>query len=141
MVNETFMIRDTELLFTLNDFKSMEGLELFATYTLIILEAAGVGIILIGAVYSTIIAAGNLFRKEADTYLHYRRSLSRAILLGLEFLVAADIIRTVVVDLTFSSIGVLGLLILIRTFLSFTLEVEISGRWPWQTKDGDPVEH
>jgi uncharacterized membrane protein len=53
-------------------------------------------------------------------------------LLGLEFLVAGDIIGTVAVEPTFKSLGVLGLIVIIRTFLSFSLEVEINGRWPWQ---------
>ena len=57
------------------------------------------------------------------------------ILLGLEFLVAADIIRTVAIEPTFTSLGVLGLIFLIRTFLSFSLELEITGRWPWQSGD------
>jgi uncharacterized membrane protein len=119
----------------------MELLEIIATNAIIFLEAAGVLIITLGAVYSSIISTRMLFRKEKDAYLHFRRQLIRAILLGLEFLVAADIIRTVVIDLTFSSVGVLALLIIIRTFLSFTLEVEITGRWPWQGEDGKPVEH
>ena len=65
-------------------------------------------------------------------YHRYRKRLGRSILLGLELLVAADIIRTVAVAPTFESVGVLGLIVLIRTFLSFSLELEITGRWPWQ---------
>jgi len=61
-----------------------------------------------------------------------RQRLGRAILLGLELLVAADIIRTVAVTPTFTSAGVLGIIVVIRTFLSFSLEVELEGRWPWQ---------
>src|SRR5829696_220999 len=67
-----------------------------------------------------------------DRFRAYRRGVGRAILLGLEFLVAADIIRTVAVSPTFSGVAVLGIIVLIRTFLSFTLELEIDGRWPWQ---------
>ena len=59
-------------------------------------------------------------------------SLGRSILLGLEFLVAADIIRTVAVQPSLQNVAVLGLIVLIRTFLSFSLEVEIDGRWPWR---------
>lgn len=66
------------------------------------------------------------------TYREFRANLGRAILLGLEFLVAADIIGTVAVAPTFANLGVLGLIVVIRTFLSFSLELEISGRWPWQ---------
>lgn len=65
-------------------------------------------------------------------YRELRANLGRAILLGLEFLVAADIIGTVAIEPSFHSLGVLALIIVIRTFLSFSLELEISGRWPWQ---------
>jgi uncharacterized membrane protein len=61
--------------------------------------------------------------------------MGRAILLGLEFLVAGDIIRTVVVDPTLDNVIVLGLVVLIRTFLSMTLQLEVDGRWPWQHHD------
>lgn len=62
----------------------------------------------------------------------FRQDIGRAILLGLEILVAADIIRTVAVEPSFTSAGVLAVIVIIRTFLSFTLELELSGRWPWQ---------
>jgi uncharacterized membrane protein len=62
-----------------------------------------------------------------------RTVFGRSILLGLEFLVAADIIRTVAVQPSLENVAVLGLIVLIRTFLSFSLEVEIDGRWPWQS--------
>jgi uncharacterized membrane protein len=69
-------------------------------------------------------------------YREYRQHLGRAILLGLEFLVAADIINTVAVDPTFRSVGVLAGIVAIRTFLSFSLEVEIEGHWPWARQSG-----
>jgi uncharacterized membrane protein len=65
-------------------------------------------------------------------YLIVRTVFGRSILLGLEFLVAADIIRTVAVQPSLQNVAVLGLIVLIRTFLSFSLEVEIDGRWPWR---------
>jgi uncharacterized membrane protein len=65
-------------------------------------------------------------------YSKYRIVLGRIILLGLEFLLAGDIIRTVVISPTLEQVGVLTVIVLIRTFLSFTLEVEIEGKWPWQ---------
>lgn len=71
-------------------------------------------------------------RHADDAYRSYRQRIGRAILLGLEVLVAADIIRTVAVSPTFESVGVLAIIVAIRTFLSFTLELELSGRWPWQ---------
>jgi uncharacterized membrane protein len=67
-------------------------------------------------------------------YRSYRQLLGRSILLGLELLVAADIIRSVAITPTFESVGVLAVIVLIRTFLSFSLELEISGRWPWQSQ-------
>lgn len=67
-----------------------------------------------------------------DNYQQLKHRLSRALLLGLEILVAADIIRTVALEATLESVAVLGLLVLIRTFLSWALVVEIEGRWPWQ---------
>jgi uncharacterized membrane protein len=62
----------------------------------------------------------------------FRRTLGRSILTGLELLVAADIIRTVAIEPTLQSVLVLGLIVVIRTFLSMSLQVEIEGRWPWQ---------
>jgi uncharacterized membrane protein len=71
-------------------------------------------------------------RRDPQSYADFRSGLGRSILLGLELLVGADIIRTVAVDPTYESLGLLGLIVLIRTFLSFSLEVEINGHWPWQ---------
>ena len=71
-------------------------------------------------------------RDLSAAYGEVRRVLGRGILLGLEFLVAADIIHTVAVELSFETVGVLAIIVLIRTFLSFTLELELTGRWPWQ---------
>jgi uncharacterized membrane protein len=101
-------------------------------------DAAGVAVIVIGVVLATLVAAQALLRLQRGTiYATYRRRLGRSILLGLEFLVAADIIKTVAVTPTFESVGVLALIVLIRTFLSWTLELEITGRWPWQKPDED----
>lgn len=99
-----------------------------------VIEAVGLAVIVGGTLLATMSFLRRLARREGitDTYRRYRADLGRAILLGLEFLVAADIIGTVVVDPTFRNLGVLGLIVLIRTFLSFSLEVEISGRLPWQ---------
>lgn len=69
---------------------------------------------------------------EGDPYQRLKISLGKALLLGLEILVAADIIRTVALEATLNSVMVLGILVLIRTFLSWALVVEIEGRWPWQ---------
>ena len=69
-----------------------------------------------------------------DIYRQYKTRLGRALMLGLEILIAADIVRTVALEASLESIGFLGLLVLIRTFLSWSLAVEIEGRWPWQSK-------
>ncbi|MDQ3304882.1 MAG: DUF1622 domain-containing protein [Actinomycetota bacterium] len=73
-------------------------------------------------------------QRDGDGYARCRQSIGRSILLGLELLVAGDIIRTVAISPNFRSVGVLALIVVIRTFLSFTLEVEINGRWPWQRR-------
>ena len=99
-----------------------------------IIEILGVGLITFMALHALVHAALRLRRKEEKgiIFQELRQALGQGILLGLELLIAADIIYTVAVDLTFESIGVLALVVLIRTFLSFTLEVELTGRWPWQ---------
>jgi uncharacterized membrane protein len=103
-----------------------------------VLDAAGVVIIVVGAIFATGAAAVRLARHEKDNYRQFRQQLGQTILLGLELLVAADIVRTVATEPTFTSVGVLGIIVLIRTFLSFSLEVELTGRWPWQKKADPP---
>lgn len=79
--------------------------------------------------------------EEEGQYQKLKVRLGRALLLGLEILVAADIIRTVALEATLESVMVLGLLVLIRTFLSWALVVEIEGRWPWHPKrEGEEIE-
>ena len=92
-----------------------------------VIDVVGVAVIVGGVVLATTLIA----RSGADwdqRFRAYRRGVGRSILLGLEFLVAADIIRTVAVSPTFSGVGVLAIIVLIRTFLSFTLELEIDSR-------------
>ncbi len=99
------------------------------------------------AIVVSVVLAGGRFGLETvhgamssdDRYRSLRRRIGRGILLGLELLVAGDIIRTVAVEPTFASVGVLGLIVLVRTFLSFALEVELTGRWPWAAGDGAGV--
>ncbi len=81
-------------------------------------------------------------RREGDSlsYRLLRNSVGRTLLLGLEVLVAADIIKTVAVEPDLTSVTVLALLVLVRTFLSWTLTLEIEGRWPWQKKRTDMAE-
>jgi uncharacterized membrane protein len=102
-------------------------------------ELAGVLALVVGAVWTLVVFARSYFRDVAarsQAYRGLRQGIGRAILLGLELLVAADIIRTVAVDPTFQSVGVLGLIVVVRTFLSWSLEVEVNGRWPWQAATG-----
>lgn len=102
----------------------------------LLVDAAGVLVIILGLLFATWrFAAG---RDVADGYRRYRQDIGRAILLGLELLVAGDIIRTVAVAPTLQNIGVLGGIVAIRTFLSVALQVELEGRWPWQRTDAPP---
>lgn len=98
-------------------------------------ELAGTAIIVVGAFGSLAVFLVQLVLGRIDRealVASFRSNLGRSILLGLEFLVAADIINTVAVEPTLESLAVLAGIVLIRTFLSFSLEVEIEGRWPWQ---------
>ncbi len=101
-----------------------------------ILQIAGIIVIVAGGVYSSIKFLFQKIKKNTsdDAFKSYRHQLGKSILLGLEFLVGADIIQTVALDLDFYSLGVLAVIIVIRTFLSFTLELELSGKWPWQSR-------
>jgi uncharacterized membrane protein len=101
------------------------------------IEVAGVAIIVVGAAFASVLFLRRGFGAASwgDAYRGYRADLGRAILLGLELLVAADIIGTVAVAPSFQSLGVLALIVLIRTFLSFSLEVEIEGHWPWRRRE------
>ncbi|MGW9182169.1 DUF1622 domain-containing protein [Agromyces sp. NPDC055661] len=102
-----------------------------------VVDVIGVIAIVVGVAYAIIDAALRGMRRLSPIYTRFRRVLGRAILLGLELLVAADIIKTVAVTPTLESVGVLAIIVLIRTFLSWSLELEISGRWPWQKRTQD----
>lgn len=105
------------------------GVELLAV--VIIISA----IVIATASYLAVISAR---RADQTTYTQFRHGVGRALLLGLEILVAADIIRTVVLEPTLRNVLVLGLLVLIRTFLSWSLVLEIEERWPWQAARRPP---
>jgi uncharacterized membrane protein len=96
------------------------------------IDAVGVAVIAVGALISAAGVISRLRTKTGDVYRVFRQQLGRSILLGLEFLVAADIIRTVAVTPDARSVAVLAGIVLIRTFLSFSLELEVTGSWPWQ---------
>lgn len=97
-------------------------------------EVVGIGIIVVGAFVALLTFLRQLSPPSGRTKAveSFRSNLGKSILLGLEFLVAADIIATVAIEPTLDSLAVLAGIVLIRTFLSFSLEVEIEGRWPWQ---------
>ena len=105
------------------------------------IDVIGVLVILLGLA----IAVGRFLAsrtKETAGYHQFRQDLGRGILLGLEFLVAADIIRTVAVEPTLEGVLVLGLIVLVRTFLSMALQVELEGHWPWQrAAQSQPAAH
>ena len=117
----------------------------------IAIEWAALGIEMLGAI---VIVAGVLrvaitrgtvrFLLKLDdpgAYESYKHQIGRSLLLGLEFLVAGDVVRTVALEPTLVNVAVLGLLVLVRTFLSWTLAVEIEGRWPWQPRPAVPSQH
>lgn len=106
-----------------------------------LLEAVGVGVIIVGALLATakfLIDLRGGKRKAA--YDQFRANLGRGILLGLEFLVGADIVATVTAPLTWQSVSLLGMIVLIRTLLSFSLEIEIEGVVPWRRREPDALE-
>jgi uncharacterized membrane protein len=99
------------------------------------IDAAGVVVIVTGAAIAFVITAVRLSRRESNVYRRFRQQLGQAILLGLELLVAADIVRTVAASPSLTSVAILAVIVLIRTFLSFSLEIETTGRWPRQKRD------
>jgi uncharacterized membrane protein len=102
-----------------------------------VVDGVGVVIVLVGAIVALVpyVALLVLRRATNHDYREVRRRLGRSILLGLEFLVAADIIRTAAISPTLGSVAALGMIVLIRTFLSMALQVEVEGRWPWQREE------
>ncbi len=96
-------------------------------------EIGGVLILVVGSV-AAFVQAGSSYRKVGPrrAYEEARRNVGRAILLGLEFLIIADIVLTITVDATLESALALGLIVLVRTFLSFSLEIELEGTLPWR---------
>jgi len=97
-------------------------------------QVVGIAVLVIGALLAFALYLKAVRRRETPTaYSGFRRDLGKAILVGLELLVAADIISSVAINPSFATVSVLGLIVLIRTFLSWSLEVEVNGRWPWQS--------
>lgn len=110
-----------------------ENLMFYTEIAAMVFEVAGVLTMVIGAILS--IVRYSIFKIPApSSFKTLRQELGKSILLGLEFLVAADIIATVGIDPSMNQVLVLGLIVLIRTFLSFSLEVELEGKFPWEKK-------
>ena len=105
------------------------------------IEIAGVVVIAVGTAIAVVLFAWELMRQEpiSDAYTRLRTFLGRSLLLGLEFLVAGDIIRTVAVEPTRESVIVLAVIVLVRTVLSLSIDVEIDGRWPWQAAEQEAM--
>jgi uncharacterized membrane protein len=107
------------------------------------IQALAVIIIVVSIIYGSLRFLVQLSRQVVDPYRSYKRLLGRSLLLSLEFLVAADVIRTVLLDLTAKGMEILGALVVVRTFLSWSLVLEIDGHWPWDlaaAKQSEQVE-
>src|SRR5450759_3147121 len=103
----------------------------FVSEVVKVIEGVGAAIMVLGGFFAFARAAQQVVAHASDSYQQLRANLGRVILLGLEVLIIADIIRTIVVDPSLQSVGVLGVIVLIRIVLSFSLEAEIEGAWPW----------
>jgi len=111
-----------------------EVVKVIVTWSAGIIEMLGIGVIVSVSFYSLFYSIYRVIKGEmcGNVLQQIRQQLGGGILLGLEFLIGADIIQTVVIELNFKSVGVLAVIVLVRTFLSFTLEYELQGDWPWQ---------
>lgn len=110
----------------------MENIKIYIEYIANIVEFAGVLTILVGIVFA--LAKFIFYLKQPDkfSFVALRQTLGKSILLGLEILIAADIMGTIATEPTLRSVTVLGLIVFIRTILSLSLQVELEGRFPWQ---------
>jgi uncharacterized membrane protein len=114
----------------------VEGIRATIEWAALGIEILGAVVIIAGVLRAAISQGTVRFlvkRKEPGAFGRYKTQMGRPLLLGLEFLVAGDVVRTVAVDPTLVSVSVLGLLVLVRTFLSWSLVVELEGHWPWQS--------
>jgi uncharacterized membrane protein len=112
----------------------------YIEFTSHIVEGIGIFTIFMGVVYSLIVFLFSISKKKPNSFIVLRQTLGKSILLGLEILIAADIMSTVVTDPTIESVSILGLIVLIRTFLSLSLQVELEGKFPWQTSGNNTVQ-
>ena len=99
-------------------------------------EIAGVAVLAVGSAFALVTGAALIARGERDgAYASVRRNVGRSILLGLEILIIADIVKTITIDSTIESAVILGIIVLVRTFLSFSIEIELDGVPPWRRRD------
>ena len=115
----------------------MGGIRTVIEWAALGIEIMGATVIVVG-ILRVVVTRGTiryLYQLEKpEAYENYKVEMGRSLLLGLEFLVAGDVVRTVALDPTLNNVAVLGLLVLVRTFLSWSLVVEMERRWPWQTR-------
>lgn len=116
----------------------MESIKLFVEWSATGIELGTIALILVATVFGTLRFLYHVTQNVADAYRQYKVHLGQMLMLALELLVAADIIRTVALDQTLSNVLILALLVVVRTFLSWSLSVEIEGHWPW--KGGEKTE-
>ena len=122
--------------------ESVSIVRMFIEWAALVIEIMGAAIIVAGVLRVAITRGTIRYLFQLDkpgAFESYKHQMGRSLLLGLEFLVAGDVVRTVALEPTLNNVAVLGLLVLIRTFLSWSLAVEIEGRWPWQTRSAGNV--
>jgi uncharacterized membrane protein len=115
----------------------MEGIKQFIEWSATGIEILAVAIIVVGCTVGTIRFLFSVSRDKGNAYRQYKIHLGKILLLVLELLVAADIIRTVALEQTLVNVAILAILVLVRTFLSWSLTVEIEGRWPWVGRENE----
>ena len=115
----------------------VESIRLAIEWSATAIEAFAVIVILGAIVHASLLYGLQLQQRREGAYERYKVYIGKALLLGLEFLVAADIVRTVALEPTLMNVGILALLVVVRTFLSWSLVVEIEGRWPWAAKGAE----
>ncbi|HPE75224.1 MAG TPA: DUF1622 domain-containing protein [Draconibacterium sp.] len=115
----------------------MESVRIYIDYVAKTVEVIGVLTILFGILYSFLKYLFLIGKSPNFGFIELRQYLGKSILLGLEILIAADIMATIVTEPTLQSVSILGLIIIIRTFLSLSLQVELEGKFPWQKKKNE----
>src|SRR5688572_7582718 len=118
----------------------MENIKQFIEWSATGIELLAVAIIVIGCTFGTIRFLIGIPANKPNAYAQYKIHLGKMLLLVLELLVAADIIRTVALEQTLTNVAILAILVVVRTFLSWSLTVEIEGHWPWEGRRGDTTE-